>query len=112
MTWATGSPRGRLALLDPEGPRSRGVDCQRSTVCAAVDTNCIVEDVGTEGLVLIGRHVRLEALEPCHVDGLVAASAGDPSLYQWSPVPRGEVETTTYVNTALAWRNEGSAVPF
>jgi RimJ/RimL family protein N-acetyltransferase len=71
-----------------------------------------VEDVGSEGLVLTGRHLRLEALEQGHVDGLVAASAGDPSLYQWSPVPRGEVETAAYVNTALTWRDAGSAVPF
>jgi RimJ/RimL family protein N-acetyltransferase len=68
--------------------------------------------MGTEGLVLTGRHVRLEALEQRHIDGLVAASAGDPSLYQWSPVPRGEVETTSYVDTALTWRDAGSAVPF
>ncbi|HXB57403.1 MAG TPA: GNAT family protein [Vicinamibacteria bacterium] len=68
--------------------------------------------MGTEGLVLIGGHVRLEALEQRHVDGLVAASATDPSLYQWSPVPRGEVETRSYVNTALTWRDAGSAVPF
>ena len=65
-----------------------------------------------KGLVLSGRHVRLEPLEHRHVDGLAAASAADPSLYQWSPVPQGEVETTSYVDTALAWRDAGSAVPF
>lgn len=68
--------------------------------------------MGTEGLVLSGRHVRLEPLELRHVDGLVAASATDPSLYQWSPVPQGEVEATGYVDTALAWRDAGSALPF
>jgi RimJ/RimL family protein N-acetyltransferase len=68
--------------------------------------------MGTNDLVLAGRHVRLEALERRHVDGLVAASATDPTLYQWSPVPRGEVETKRYVDTALAWRDAGSAVPF
>ena len=61
---------------------------------------------------LSGRHVRLEPLEHRHVDGLVAASAADPSLYQWSPVPQGKVEATGYVDTALAWRDAGSAVPF
>ena len=65
-----------------------------------------------KGLVLSGRHVRLEPLEHRHVDGLAAASAADPSLYQWSPVPQGEVEATSYVDTALAWRDAGSAVPF
>lgn len=66
----------------------------------------------TEDLVLQGRHVRLEPLAHRHVDGLVAAAAADSSLYQWTPVPQGEVEATGYVDTALAWRDAGSAVPF
>ena len=61
---------------------------------------------------LQGRHVRLEPLELRHVAGLVAAAAADPSLYRWSPVPQGRVEATTYVATALQWREAGSAVPF
>lgn len=61
---------------------------------------------------LPGRHVRLESLEHRHVDGLVAAATADPSLYQWSPVPQGKVEVTSYVDTALAWRDAGSAAPF
>jgi len=68
--------------------------------------------VGTEDLVLTGRHVRLEPLDHRHVDGLVAASEADPSLYRWSPVPQGKVEATSYVDTALAWRDIGTAVPF
>jgi RimJ/RimL family protein N-acetyltransferase len=66
----------------------------------------------TEGLVLPGRHVRLEPLDHHHVDGLVAASAADPSLYQWSPIPQGKAEATVYIDTALAWRDAGTAVPF
>jgi N-acetyltransferase len=66
----------------------------------------------TESLALPGRHVRLEPLDHRHVDGLVAAAAADPSLYQWSPVPQGKVEATSYVATALAWRDAGSALPF
>jgi N-acetyltransferase len=62
--------------------------------------------------VLQGRQVRLETLEHRHVDGLAAASAADPSLYQWSPVPQGKVEATRYVDTALAWFKAGSALPF
>ena len=62
--------------------------------------------------VLTGRRFRLEPLDRRHVDGLVAASAGDPSLYQWSPVPQGKLEATRYVDTALALRDAGSAVPF
>jgi RimJ/RimL family protein N-acetyltransferase len=61
---------------------------------------------------LTGRHVRLEPLDHRHVDGIVAASAADPSLYQWSPVPEGKAEVTRYVDTALAWRDAGTAVPF
>jgi len=65
-----------------------------------------------ESLVLSGKHVRLEALDHRHVDGLVAAAATDSSLYQWSPVPQGRDEAVTYVDTALAWRDAGSAVSF
>jgi RimJ/RimL family protein N-acetyltransferase len=65
-----------------------------------------------ECTVLQGTHIRLEPLEHRHIDGLVAAAAADPSLYQWSPVPRGKVEATKYVETALAWRDAGTAVPF
>jgi len=68
--------------------------------------------VGTESLVLSGRHVRLEALDHRHVDGLVAAAAVDRSLYQWSPIPQGKAEATSYVDTALAWQEAGTAVPF
>jgi RimJ/RimL family protein N-acetyltransferase len=68
--------------------------------------------VGIEDLVLSGTHVRLEPLNHRHVDGLAAAAAVDRSLYQWSPIPHGKVEATSYVDTAMAWRDEGSAVPF
>jgi N-acetyltransferase len=68
--------------------------------------------MGKEGLVLRGKYIRLEPLEYRHVEGLVAASATDSSLYQWSPVPQGKVEATSYVDTALASRDAGSAVPF
>src|SRR5438270_10431705 len=66
----------------------------------------------TEGPVLQGRHVRLEPLEHRHVDGLVAAAAADPSRYRWSPVPQGKAEAAAYINTALASRDAGSALPF
>ena len=61
---------------------------------------------------LTGKHGRLEPLAPRHIAGLVAASAGDPSLYQWSPVPQSLEAATSYVNTAIAWREAGTAVPF
>jgi RimJ/RimL family protein N-acetyltransferase len=65
-----------------------------------------------EQFVLEGKYVRLEPLALRHVDGLVAASAVEPSLYQWSAVPLGDAATTAYVETALAWREAGTAVPF
>jgi len=65
-----------------------------------------------ESPTLRGKHVLLEPLDLRHVDGLAAASAGDKSLYQWSPVPQGREEVEEYVATALAWRDEGTAVPF
>ena len=65
-----------------------------------------------ERLVLEGRHVRLEPLGLRHVDALAAASAVDPSLYQWSAVPVGLAATRKYVETAIAWQEAGTAVPF
>ena len=62
--------------------------------------------------VLQGKHVRLEPLEPRHADALTAASTGDPLFYRWSPVPQGKSETTQYIQTALNWRDAGTAVPF
>jgi RimJ/RimL family protein N-acetyltransferase len=67
--------------------------------------------MGRESPLLEGRHVRLEPLEHRHVGGLVAASAVDPSLYRWSPVPQGTAEAICYVDTALTWRDAGTAVP-
>ncbi len=62
--------------------------------------------------VLEGRHVRLEPLGRGHIEGLAAASAVDPSLYRWSPVPQGKEEAQRYVETALAWQEAGTAVPY
>jgi N-acetyltransferase len=66
----------------------------------------------TESVVLQGRVVRLEPLGHSHVDGLVAASAGDPALYQWSPVPQTKADAIIYVDTALAWQDAGTALSF
>jgi N-acetyltransferase len=61
---------------------------------------------------LQGRQIRLEPLDRRHVDGLAAASAGDPSLYRWSPVPQGRSEAAAYIETALGWRDAGTALPY
>jgi N-acetyltransferase len=61
---------------------------------------------------LIGSHVRLEPLELSHAEALVEASAGDPALYAWSAVPRGAEAVRAYIETALAWREAGTALAF
>jgi N-acetyltransferase len=61
---------------------------------------------------LFGKHIRLEPLTQSHGERLSTAAATDPSLYRWSPVPQGNAETTRYIDTALSWRDAGSAVPF
>ncbi len=66
----------------------------------------------TETPVLEGQQIRLESLELRHVDGLVAASAGDSDLYRWSPVPQSQAQAIEYVSTAQAWRDAGTAVSF
>jgi RimJ/RimL family protein N-acetyltransferase len=65
-----------------------------------------------ENPVLSGQHVRLEPLQHGHLDGLVTGAAEDPSLYRWSLVPQGEAEVSKYIDTALAWKNAGTALPF
>jgi RimJ/RimL family protein N-acetyltransferase len=62
--------------------------------------------------VLHGTHVRLEPLERAHIPGLVAAAGRDLALYQWSAVPQGSAEMAHYVESALAGREAGTALPF
>jgi len=62
--------------------------------------------------ILTGKFIRLEPLSLAHLDGLVAAAGADPSLYQWSPVPQGRDAATRYIETALAWREAGTALAF
>src|SRR3954468_10848810 len=68
--------------------------------------------MSSEDFVLQGIHIRLEPLGHHHTDGLVAASAGHPSLYKWSPVPQNKSDATKYIDTALAWKQGGTAVSF
>jgi N-acetyltransferase len=67
-------------------------------------------------LILSATHIRLEPLTLSHVDGLVlaanSAAAEEPSIYQWSPVPQSKPNATRYIETALAWKDAGTAVPF
>ncbi|MGA8619422.1 MAG: hypothetical protein WB660_13020 [Candidatus Sulfotelmatobacter sp.] len=65
--------------------------------------------MNTERLELEGKYIHLELLGHRHIEGLAAASAGDPSLYQWSTVPQGKIEVMRYVETALSWKDAGTA---
>jgi RimJ/RimL family protein N-acetyltransferase/GNAT superfamily N-acetyltransferase len=62
--------------------------------------------------VLVGKLVRLEPLGYQHVPGLVAAAADGAELYRWSAVPQDEAQVRAYVETAIAARDDGTAVPF
>jgi N-acetyltransferase len=64
------------------------------------------------GPTLVGKVVRLDPLQYQHVAGLAAAAAGGRELYRWSPVPQDETQVRQYVETAIAARDGGTAVPF
>jgi RimJ/RimL family protein N-acetyltransferase/GNAT superfamily N-acetyltransferase len=79
---------------------------------------------------LVGKLVRLEPLQHQHVTGLLAAAArggsrtgqprggsrqgqqSGPELYRWSAVPQDEARVRQYVETAVAARDGGTALPF
>jgi RimJ/RimL family protein N-acetyltransferase len=65
-----------------------------------------------EPLKLTGKHIELVPLDFRHADALSAASAADPSLYQWSAVPLGKEAVEAYIAKAVSWREAGTAVPF
>lgn len=61
---------------------------------------------------LTGTNIRLEPLQPHHAEALVAAASDPGDLYRWTFVPQGIAEMAKYVNTAISWREAGTAVPF
>src|ERR1700761_9660763 len=61
---------------------------------------------------LTGELIRLEPLGYQHVGGPGAASSGGAELYRWSAVPQDEAAARRYVETAVAAREAGTAVPF
>ena len=68
--------------------------------------------MSNDSVVLTGAHVRLEPLARVHVPGLVAAAAEDPALYAWTPLALDADGMTRYIDTAVRWREEGTALPF
>ncbi|MFZ1939959.1 MAG: GNAT family protein [Terracidiphilus sp.] len=66
----------------------------------------------TKDPVFTGTCIRLEPLSRAHADALIAASDGDPTLYQWSAVPAGRDAVLRYIDTALVWREAGTGLAF
>jgi RimJ/RimL family protein N-acetyltransferase len=63
-------------------------------------------------IILQGTQVRLEPLSLKHFDGLCEIGL-DPEIWRWAPVPiTTREEMRTYVETALRWQVEGTALPF
>lgn len=82
----------------------------RSTRLSAVRGIVSLEQAGP--VTLCGGEIRLEPLEQRHAAGLAAASAVDPSLYRWSPIPQSEAAAASYIGIALEWQKAGTAIPF
>ncbi len=64
------------------------------------------------GVVLQGKHVRLEPLQPSHAEALAAAAAVEPTLYRWTIAPQTAAEAADYIAAALAMKDAGKALPF
>lgn len=65
-----------------------------------------------EETILDGRFVRLEPLEPRHLDGLWAVGQ-DEEIWRWSPVPVNDFDDMRkYIETALNERKLKIALPF
>lgn len=63
-------------------------------------------------LILQGKFVKLEPLGTAHAERLAEASAGNETLYRWTPVPQGKAAAMNYIQAALAMRDTGTSVPF
>ena len=64
------------------------------------------------GVVLQGKHVCLEPLQPSHAEALAAAAAVEPTLYRWTTAPQTAAEAADYIAAALAMKDAGKALPF
>lgn len=65
-----------------------------------------------DSVTLEGRAVRLEPLTLGHVDALAAVGL-DPELWRWTnALVRSTDDMRRYVETALQWQKDGTALPF
>lgn len=110
-TWGSDSP-GQARGLKPARWWDDNAALKRPFTVDTTAVRILCGDMGRESPVLTGGHVRLEPLEHRHIEGLAEAAGSDSVLYQWSPVPQGNDQATSYVETALAWRDAAAAVPF
>jgi len=62
--------------------------------------------------VLEGSYVRLEPLKRGHIEGLLEAAGTEVELFKWTTVPQTLAGMTLYVETALKWHAEGSALAY
>lgn len=68
--------------------------------------------MSTQAPVLEGSYVRLEPLGRGHIEGLLAAAGTEVELFKWTTVPQTVGGMTQYVETALKWHAEGTALAF
>jgi len=61
---------------------------------------------------LAGERVRLEPLDPAHAEALWKAADGPRGTFALTHVPASLAEARRYIETALALRDAGAAVPF
>ena len=63
-------------------------------------------------VVLEGSHVRLETLARRHIPLLLSAAGGETELFKWTTIPQTLAGMTQYVETAMQWREQGTALGF
>lgn len=68
--------------------------------------------VSVAAAVLEGSYVRLEPLEPRHIPLLLGAAGSERELFKWTTIPQTLEGMTQYVETAMRWRAEGTALAF
>jgi RimJ/RimL family protein N-acetyltransferase len=72
----------------------------------------VVPPIDPRPVTLEGRHVRLEPLSLAHHDRLCAVGL-DAELWRWGlSTLATPAEMRAYIETALAWQAQGTAVPF
>ncbi len=65
-----------------------------------------------ESVTLAGRHVRLEPLSLAHEPELCAVGL-DPEIWRWTAsLVRTAADVRAYIETALEWQRQGTALPF